>query len=67
MLEKLKYVLTTLCAVLFTPIAMAHSGEHGAGGFMQSVLHQLTAADHWLIVLVIGLFAVLFISTARRS
>jgi hydrogenase/urease accessory protein HupE len=67
MLEKLRYILPTLCVVLFTPVAMAHSGEHGAGGFISALLHQLTAADHWLIVFVICLFAGLFISTTRRS
>jgi len=67
MLEKLKYVLTALCAIIFTPVAIAHSGEHGTDGFISALLHQLTAADHWLIALVICLFVGLFISSARRS
>jgi len=67
MLEKLKYILTTLCAVLCTPVAMAHTGEHGADGFISALLHQLTAADHLLIFFVFCLFLGLFISTARRS
>jgi hydrogenase/urease accessory protein HupE len=56
-----------LTLILLTPVAMAHSGVHGADGFIVALLHQLTAADHWLIFFVLFLFVGLFISATRRS
>jgi hydrogenase/urease accessory protein HupE len=67
MLEKFTYIVTALCVVMFAPATLAHSGEHGADGVIQAVLHQLTAADHWLMVLVLCVFVGLFLSAARRS
>ncbi len=41
--------LATIC-LLFTPLARAHAGEHATGGSVESLVHLLTNADHWLAV-----------------
>ena len=41
--------LATIC-LLFTPLARAHTGEHATSGPVESLVHLLTSADHWLAV-----------------
>ncbi len=63
---QLKIVLALIVAVLFSPAIMAHTGSHSDTGIFTVLIHHLTSVDHWLLLLVMCLFVVLFLPVLRR-
>jgi hydrogenase/urease accessory protein HupE len=58
-----KRIALLLCLV--SPMASAHVGHHGGGGFLDGLRHQLLGLDHLLGTLMVtaGLIALAAVST----
>jgi urease accessory protein len=50
-------LITLLCALSFSGVALAHTGLETSSGLMSGVLHPLTGIDHLAFMLVVGLWA----------
>jgi hypothetical protein len=58
--------LAAIC-LLVTPLARAHVGEHATGGPVESLVHLLTSADHWLAIplLLVGILILFHLLKVR--
>jgi urease accessory protein len=50
-------LITLLCALSFSGVALAHTGLETGNGLMIGILHPLTGIDHLAFMLVVGLWA----------
>lgn len=57
MRQNAKRLMMALCMLPLSGVAMAHSGEHIAGGFLGGLAHPVTGIDHLAVMLAVGVWA----------
>jgi len=50
-------LVTLLCALPVSGVALAHTGSHEVSGFFSGISHPLTGLDHLAVMLAVGLWA----------
>ncbi len=56
MKRNLSRLVTLLCALPFSTVAMAHTGNHAVSGLLSGMLHPWLGLDHVVAMLAIGLW-----------